>query len=154
MATQQENTERSRALAHKFVEVGTTRKIDRLADIFDPDAMWNIVVDKAVAGYGGSKPATEVFAEATANMASFNEYSFKAQNLIAEGNHVFIDVAVYGNGPGPVEYRQNYAFVLTTSGDKITDVKVWSDPSPVKAWMEAMQKYEKELATSEITGHV
>lgn len=119
MATQQQNTEQSRALALKFVQVGTTRKIDLLADMFDPDAMWTQVVDKAQAGFGGSRPAPEVFAEATAHFSGFDEFSFIAQHIVADGNHAFIDVAVHGKGPGPAEYNQNYAYVpvcISTGG--------------------------------------
>lgn len=153
MATQQDSTQQSRALALKFVEVGASREMNRLADIFDPDAMWNMVVDKALAGFGGSRPAAEVFPEVTTYFAGFNEYSFCAQNIVAEGNYVFLDVAVHGKGPGPVEYRQNYGFMLKTGGEKITDLKVWSDPNQVKAWAEGMQKYQTELATSETKRH-
>ena len=169
MATLQRRTEQSRALALRYVEVGTSRQINLLANIFDPTAMWTMAVDKALTDFAGSRLAPEVFFEATANLAGFDGYSFKAENIVAEGNHAFIDVAGYGKGPGPVNYRQNYAqvlavflmgcyrealidgrfsFILTTSGDKITDVKLWSYPFQVKAWMESSQKYQKQRVTS------
>ncbi|KAF1963473.1 hypothetical protein CC80DRAFT_541405 [Byssothecium circinans] len=96
----------------------------------------------------------EVFSEAMTKLSTFEEYSFEAQNIIAEGNSVLLDIACHGKGPGPVEYHQNYAFILTTSEGKIVDLKVWSDPFQVKAWMELTQKYQTELASKETPAHV
>ncbi|KAK8102454.1 hypothetical protein PG984_015600 [Apiospora sp. TS-2023a] len=163
MATQQETTEQSRALALKFVELGTTRKLDQLVDILGPDALWTIAVDKALAGgYGGSKPAAETIPQASTNLATLDEYSFESHNMVVEGNRAFIDVVAYGKGPGPVEYRQNYAWVFTSSlksevserrQGKITDVKVWCDPNQVKAWAESMGKYKEQSAAPEAPGN-
>jgi hypothetical protein len=110
MASHQEKTEQTRALALLFVKIGSTRTLDQLADMFIPEAKWNIAVDETLSGYyGGSMPAVEVFISAMIKLATFEEYSFEAQKIICEGDSALIDVACHGKGPGPVDYHQNYA---------------------------------------------
>jgi hypothetical protein len=112
MSSFQERTEQTRALALRFVEIGSTRTLDRLADMFIPEAKWNIAVDESLSGYyGGSMPAVEVFTGAMQKLATFEHYSFEAQKIICEGDCALIDVACHGEGPGPVDYTQNYAYV-------------------------------------------
>ena len=103
-------TEQSRALGLRFVEIGTTRQLTTLAEIIHPDTKWRIAIDNVIAcGYGGVKLASELYPEATAHYSHFDDFSFKTQNMVVEGNHVFIDVVCEGSGPGTVKYYQNYA---------------------------------------------
>jgi hypothetical protein len=43
------------------------------------------------------------------------------------------------------------SFILTTSEGKIADLKVWSDPFQVKAWMDKWAKYQGELAQKQVS---
>jgi hypothetical protein len=49
---------------------------------------------------------------------------------------------------------QGSSFILTTSEGKIADLKVWSDPFQVKAWMDKWAKYQEVLAGKDTSANL
>lgn len=121
-----EQTEASRELVLKFMEVFSSGDIDGIINMMDEDATWWVA--GTMPGISGTKDR-EAFREMLSGISSTCKGPIKLtpKAVTAEGNRVAVETESYAEVNNGRVYNNEYHFVFVTKGDKILRVKEYLD---------------------------
>lgn len=130
--------EANRALAQRFCQLISERKLDELFALIHDEGSWSIPyrVDRfPFAGHKDKKTAAQMIG---GFLAGFSEFSFSADNITIEGDTVAIEARSSGRGPGAARYDNVYHMHAEIRDGKLHTIREYFDPFQVLAYVEQL----------------
>lgn len=130
--------EANQALAQRFCQLLSARKLDELFALVHDEGSWSIPfrVDRfPFAGYKDKKTAAEMIG---GFLSGFSEFSFTADNIAVDGNTVAIEARSVGKGPGNAHYENVYHMHAEIRDGKLHTIREYFDPFQVLAYVEQL----------------
>lgn len=132
------SAETHRALAQRFCELLSARRMDELFSLVHDAGSWSIPyrADRfPFAGHKDKKTAAEMIG---GFLAGFSEFSFQADNIAVDGNTVAIEARSRGVGPGNARYENIYHMHIEIRDGKLHTIREYFDPFQVLAYVEQL----------------
>ena len=130
-------SESNRATVLRFAERLSARDFAGMAELVTPDATWWVVGRTDYAPYAGLHRVSDVLQLLIGFVGALDEFTFTAENSIAEGDRVAIEATSLGK-MGEAEYANVYMMRYELRDGKIHSIREFFDGFAITAYLDQM----------------
>jgi ketosteroid isomerase-like protein len=120
--------ETNAATVRTFLETLSSGDLDRVAPLFEPDAIWTVCasgIPGAGSHHGGA--IFEEFLGPVRGLFEPGQPKVEVTNLVAQGSWVAVEATGRGRFRNGTDYENHYSFWIEVSGDLIRTVREYMD---------------------------
>lgn len=133
------STEANRAIVLEFCDCISRRDFAAMPAMVTPDATWWVVGRPDYAPYAGLRPVSEVLPLLISVLGPLDEFEFRVDRSIAEGDRVAIEAHSAGRN-GAIPYANFYMMSYLVSGGKIKSIREFMDGYEVAAYVGQLER--------------